>query len=378
MIEIKGVDFINKGAELMLYAIVYRLKKMLNNCDMVLVPRIPFYKNQAELGLYQKIWVYRYNIQWGYFAGIIPSKIRKLYGLVTDSEISAVLDASGFGYSDQWGDANIILSAKAIKKWKRQKTKIILLPQAFGPFTSLKSKEAMKIIIENADLIYARDVISYEHILNLSGERSYIKMAPDFTNLVEGILPGNFNVEKHRFCVIINMRMVDKSPQDVSSNYISFMVKCIDYLNKRQCSPFILCHEGVRDKELAKEIVAQTHRCIDIVDENNPIHIKGIIGACKGLISCRFHGLVSGLSQGVPALGAGWSHKYEKLFEDYLFPQGLLSVVASDKEIRETIDLVIDEESNAIIRKQLIDTSNKQKGLTNLMWDEVLTYLRQS
>ena len=89
------------------------------------------------------------------------------------------------------------------------------------------------------------------------------------------------------------------------------------------------------------------------------------------MISSRFHGLVSALSQGVPALTTGWSHKYEMLLTEYGFPEGCIPVGSSDSEIRERI-LQITDEANAVqLRQKLTETAQIQKQKSEKMWARV-------
>ena len=224
--------------------------------------------------------------------------------------------------------------AKSIKKWKKQGTKVILMPQAFGPFTSLKIRKAFKTVVENADLIFARDKFSSEYVLGLADKKSHVRIAPDFTTLIEGELPETFDSQKNRFCIIPNYRMIDKTSEQKGRKYILFLITCVKYLQEKNAKPFILIHDEDMDMCLAQHVAKETGQNIRIIYENHALRIKGIIGACDGVISSRFHGLVSALSQGIPALSTGWSHKYKMLFKDYGFPEGVLSVKAGPLEIQ--------------------------------------------
>lgn len=83
----------------------------------------------------------------------------------------------------------------------------------------------------------------------------------------------------------------------------------------------------------AKSNIENTGKSIPIVSETDPLKIKGILGASKGTLGSRFHGLVSALSQGVPSIATGWSHKYQMLFQDYDFEDGLSDVLIGDDVI---------------------------------------------
>ncbi len=123
---------------------------------------------------------------------------------------------------------------------------------------------------------------------------------------------------------------------------------------------------------LAEKISQAVNGDLPIVFENNALKIKGILGTCEGSIGSRFHGLVSALSQNVPALATGWSHKYKMLFEDYGFSEGLMNVMMTDKEIHQKIDLIIDHVSKQKIQETIRAKSHYLKKLSEEMWVDVL------
>jgi len=184
--------------------------------------------------------------------------------------------------------------------------------------------------------------VSYEHLTELVGEQAKIKQSPDFTNLMTGVLPQGFDTEQNRFCIVPNCRMLDKTDQKTREAYLPFLISCTRYLLEKGAKPFVLVHEGKDDQRLADELSAAVGG-IPIVKESGALEIKGILGACSGTLGSRFHGLVSALSQGVPALATGWSHKYQMLFEDYGFPEGLVQVTTDEAEIKRKIDLITDD-----------------------------------
>ena len=380
IIEIRKAGFINKGAELMLHSACQSMRREYPDALLTMAPiygggghigSYGCYLKQAELGLLPKAWIPRYGLQWGGLAALIPSRLRKLYGVVMDQEIDVVLDAAGFSYSDQWGLGSCQELANSCKKWKKNGTKIILLPQAFGPFTSPKIRSAIKVAADHADLIFAREPLSYQHLVDVAGQRPNIKMAPDFTNLIEGILPAEFDVENNRFCLVPNYRMVDKTETAQSQAYLPFMIKCAKYLLRQEQKPFILIHEGANDLMLAEQINEAVGGKIPIIKESHPLKIKGIIGACEGTIGSRFHGLVSALSQGVPALATGWSHKYQMLFEDYGFSKGLLDVFMSETELQQRIDMIIGPQTKMELRQSLLAQAQELKAASHAMWRDV-------
>ncbi len=384
IIEIRKAGFVNKGAELMLHAALRRLQKEFPHAMFAMAPAFsgggmnPYdgYAKRAELGFLQKAWLWRYGFQWGRLAAMVPGRLRKGYGVVLDREIDVIIDAAGFSYGDQWGSRSSLELARSSRRWRKRGTKVILLPQALGPFTSHQIKNAIEIAVDNVDLIFAREPVSYEHLVAVVGERPNVKMAPDFTNLLDGILPDHFDAQAHRFCIVPNFQMTAKTNREESEAYLPFMIRCTKYLQDRGMAPFVLIHEGAKDLALGEGIREAVGDDLPVVTESDPLKIKGILGSCEGSIGSRFHGLVSALSQGVPALGTGWSHKYQMLFADYGFSEGLLDCLADEQEMQRKLDLIIEPESRQQIQATLLEKSELQKQRSEQMWQEVLGVIR--
>lgn len=116
---------------------------------------------------------------------------------------------------------------------------------------------------------------------------------------------------------------------------------------------------------------------IPIVKETDPLKIKGIIGSCDATVGSRFHGLVSALSQGVPSLATGWSHKYTRLFEEYGFKEGVVSVLDSERDIEYKIDLITDDGSAEKLKGQFNERSEILKKSSEEMWMYVFKQMDQ-
>ncbi len=377
LIEIRNVGFVNKGAELMLHAIIGAVSGELPNAAFVMAPEKTLrpYSKRAELKLLQKAWYWRFGFQWGCLARFIPRRLLEMYGIVREEDLDMVLDASGFCYSDQFAPQRSIEMACSCKRWKKNGTKVILLPQAFGPFENRKTRDAIRVVADCADLIFARDEISLKYLTDAVGERKNIQMAPDFTNLLSGIEPQGFESEKNSFCIIPNCRMMDKTSPEIAGAYLPFLITCAKHLLERDQKPFLLVHEGEADYRLAQNVSEALNGRLPIIREEDPRRIKGILGSCKGTLGSRYHGLISALSQGVPALATGWSHKYGLLFREYGFEQGLVDLTLPEENIKQKLDLLVETQSRQSIINSILAKSLELKNRSREMWRMVFNRL---
>lgn len=374
IIEIRGTNFTNKGAELMLHAIINELlTNYKDNLKLVVDSATGSYIDRALLGLYQKVWFpNKFSVSFNKFLSEkVPGKIKNNFGLVSDSDIDIILDASGFAYSDQWGPGPAERTAVLTEHWKKSGKKVIFLPQAYGPFSNDSIRASMKKIIENVDIMFARDPISYKYLTDIVGPKDNIKLSPDFTNILHVNTPSNHENLVNRPCIVPNYRMLDKTGEKESNYYRNLLVDIISYLQNKNYDPFILIHDLGKDLQLAKEVEAKLLKPIQIVNESDSLSIKAILGTSKFVISSRFHGLVSSLSQAVPSIATGWSHKYEMLFEDYECSNLIIKTFESQTEVFSKLEQLTNDDSYNAVKSKLIKNANLQKNKAREMWTQV-------
>jgi len=374
-IEIRGTNFLNKGAELMLLAILDKVRGAYPGASMVMRPRFETYLKRAKLLLWQKMWLHKYGVQWGSIGKLIPRRLRRRYGLILDQEVDFVLDAWGFRYSDQFGDKPTLRMAHYVKTWKRRGTKVVLLPQALGPFTSRSIRRAFASIVANADLVFPRDEVSYRHVLDIVGERANVIQAPDFTNLLPGTPPHSPERFEGRLCLVPNVRMLDKTSPEDGRLYRELLARCVKCIVELGQKPLFIIHEGEEDLALAKSLATDTGQEVEIIQEEDALKTKGILGTCAGVIGSRFHALVSSLSQGTPVLATGWSHKYEMLLNDYAVPDSLVALTCGPDELKKRIDALVDSELRIRANAALLSASAKLKRQAEAMWEKVLSLM---
>lgn len=389
-IEIKGVQFSNKGAELMLVAILEQLTKELGEYQITLSPgtHLP-YRKRARLGAWQKLSFRRGNIDLtGVFAKL-PNRLLNLlkrYGIVTEKDIDVILDASGFAYGEQWGTKSLKHTANEVARFRQHGKKYIFLPQALGPFESHEVREFAVKVFANAELVFPRDDESYQAITEITPKTTavHIQQAPDFTCLIE---PEPFQnevseqVDRKIVCIIPNNKMVSKFHHkhagDDEQRYINFLVQTGKFYQQLGWQVVLLNHEGKEDQQICRQIADQlsnNDNRVMIKDNLSAIGIKAYIGSVDAVISSRFHGCVSALTQGIPCLATSWSHKYQMLFEEYGVSQNVLDFKVALAELNQNLAVFTDSLTKQKI--QCLEHADKVKQQTRHMWQQVFSALK--
>jgi colanic acid/amylovoran biosynthesis protein len=167
-------------------------------------------------------------------------------------------------------------------------------------------------------------------------------------------------------------KLLTETSQEVQTAYLPFLVACSEFLHAKGCAVRLLLHER-DDEEVLQALAARLSFSAPILRHENSLHLKGVIGQAELVVGSRFHALVSALTQGVPAVGIGWSHKYEMLFGDYGCAELVIPPTLDDDGLRSVLQPLVDDAS--ALRSQLRVAAEQQKAATRAMWGEVRSAL---
>lgn len=375
-ILLSGVETKNKGAELMLYAILQEIERkypkaivyipgdrlfqgicsISTNLDFRIVPCRDFEKFMHLDSLF--------------IALHIP--YRFLPHILSLGRVDYYLDGSGFKFSDQFSVSKnyVKLLRMKLTAFKQKGTKLIFLPQAFGPFEKSNSKEIVSILNDTSSLIMAREVVSY-NFLKKTGRMDLdkVKIFTDFTSLVEGIFPLKFNHLRDGVCIIPNMRMIDKGTISYKE-YNKLLHAIIEESAKSGKPVYLLNHEGEKDERLCYQCQKEMGDNVEVVSGLNALEVKGLIASAYLVVTSRFHGLASSLNSCVPALSTSWSHKYEELYKDYSL-EGYVLPLDHQEKAMSMIKQLLDPIKNIQIREHLRRQLPKIKEQTIEMWNVI-------
>jgi polysaccharide pyruvyl transferase WcaK-like protein len=392
-IEIHGAGFQNKGAELMLRAAVHQLSGRLPEIDIAIDPSYGSYKQRALLGLYQlfpmraHVGAPHFGKNWGLqksfstiASGNFPGKLIRnrlnRYGCVNLSQSQALVDIAGFAFSDEWGIRPTQDFSKLAQYYKLHKKPVILMPQAFGPFERAEIKTAIRIIVDNASLIFARDRQSFEYILAASPEANNVFRAPDITLFFPNIR-NEIHSESDYVSVVPNVRMVDKNLLNWAEKYERYLILIIEEILRRNMRVKIIVHDiSGKDISLTKSIVARIDSPeLSVVESDDPLVLKNEIGNSRLLVGSRYHSLVAAFSQGVPSIGLGWSHKYEMLFEDFDCKELMITSDVSAEAMIERVVGLLDDDTHSLYQVKITQELGKMIKLNEDMWSRVIQVL---
>lgn len=358
----------------MLRSIMAECRERQPGCMITMVPSGPEGHQPFRLlvgaGLFPRFGIDRIGGSLNGLGDFIPHRLRRRYGLILESEVDVVFDAAGFSYGDPWPESNLRSLASAAQRAADRGAKFFLLPQSFGEFSSKKSRALIKSVADSATWMFARDQTSLNNLREILEDRVRMSLAPDFTSLLPGATPKDPERFRNTVAVIPNVKMLQRTDRVTQMNYLPILASAIGLIRRAELDPLIVIHEGSGDRELSDKL---RHLLPDtpVIDESDPIVLKGILGSCLGSIGSRYHGLVSCLSQGVPCLATAWSAKYESLLSAYGISDALLDPRQPEGVERRINRWLANELTSADLRTSLLSFAHAERRRSRAMWEQI-------
>ncbi|MBO5630906.1 MAG: polysaccharide pyruvyl transferase family protein, partial [Aeriscardovia sp.] len=270
-IVLSGVETNNKGAELMLYAILQEIERRWPDAEVF----IPFYCVRQGLDYLHTNLNLRYTpfsklifkLRINAILRILHIPYGWLYYVTRVKDADWFLDGSGYGFSDLWNikDGRVNAWETMLKDLHQHNCKIVFLPQAFGPVEQENTKRMLRLCNDYASLVIPREQVSYGHIVK-SGVLNLdkVKVFTDFTSLVEGVFPRGYERLKNGICIIPNRQMILKGATTYD-NYFQFLTGIIGKANNSGYPVYLLNHEGPKDAALALQCKERIGDGVEVV-----------------------------------------------------------------------------------------------------------------
>lgn len=358
-ILIRGAGFENKGAEAMLRVVQRELGNRIAGANFyatVLPREAPI---AYRMGITPLIFMPKNNTKSKNFNQIVskiteflrPDKNPDIIKAIKTSQksafeieavgtVDAVVDVSGFAYGDAWGTIKFKNTWAWVEYCESKRKPYIFLPQAWGPFEDKDvSFWAMKIC-NSQSFIVSRDDVSTKYLANIQGiSADRVRTSPDIAfrfrcvpkTVGDAALCGLGLVTGKRPLIglVPNMRVYERTVGSGSENhYVKLLIELADYFIKCLGANILLASNEISVPGVARaddrylcgiieSSLQQPEYCVTIRDYLYSETVKSILGHVDLLIASRFHSLVFALSQGVPVLALGWSHKYQELLRPF-------------------------------------------------------------
>jgi colanic acid/amylovoran biosynthesis protein len=391
VVLIVGASFTNKGAEAMLLIVADAVRKCLPGVEILAqIPSMDFEKAEAN-GLLP--------IESDRPKSIVSRILSKVRASRTRYKAGAVIDIGGYQFGDPWGEKHAWRKATAVKHWFRSGIPVFFLPQAWGPFSSTSRCNAIRTIINTATLSFARDKTSLAEVQRLVGkDNPKVRFAHDVAWNFRGddLSAGRQLVREAGLllkantmtvCLTPNLKVYRKFEGTGAKNeYIGALTHIVEHLCRVHNAQVILVghvilednSEKKDDRTLCNYILSSLDRSLPVIHLDKVLsaaQIKSVIGNSDLLLSSRYHALIAGLSQGIPAATIGWSHKYDELMREVNLSSNVISLPKANKEILKEIDAIVGQ--IAYMREAIasIVPVMKQSGQEAL--DEVILKIKE-
>lgn len=337
-IVITGGNFINKGAQSMLFCLVDELKRKFPQSEIVMMDLFPTLQgDQKEIYTFRVVNMHirtLLRIAFPILKLIVkPKPISNPEGEIKNHFQSAdiILDISGYGVSSHnqhpiWTYATLF----PVKYAKKHHVPFVFLPQTIGPFNFKGWKKIVvwpliKKHLQYPETIFIREPEARKHLEKIKTKQvvdSYdlvLQSAKiDAANILkdpEEFIHKTATIKNGSILLIPNKQLTRfKTKQEVVQLFSS-VIHSLVLLNQT----IVIVRHSADDKEICDLIYeACKHEQVQLINEDlDPLQLQEIFDTSKMVVTARYHGLIHALKLSKPCLVVGWANKYNHVMDTF-------------------------------------------------------------
>jgi polysaccharide pyruvyl transferase WcaK-like protein len=337
-IIITGGNFINKGAQSMLFCTVDGLTNKYPGAKIIMIDLFPSLSQNEKKK-------YTFSIVNMHIRTVLRIAFPILKFIVKPKPISnpekeilqhfktadMVLDISGYGVSSHnqkpiWTYATLF----PVKLAKKYNVPFIFLPQSIGPFEFKRWKKWILWPLIKKYLGYSKTIFirepecrSYLNTFRLDGIIDSFDLVLQSPTLnVRNIYANADEIENnekpippHSVIIIPNKQLTKLSSINKVIHHFS---RIIQHLIAKHENVIILRHSS-DDNDLCNQIYSRIKQPnVHLINEDlSPYQIQQILKESKYVVASRYHGLIHALKLGKPSIVIGWANKYKKVMDTF-------------------------------------------------------------
>jgi polysaccharide pyruvyl transferase WcaK-like protein len=286
---------------------------------------------------------------------------------IADADV--VADLSGISFVD--GRRFVVIVYNALVVWVPilLGTKVVKCSQAMGPFKTPVNRILAKLTLPRLARICPRGDVTESFLRGLklknltpAGDMAFTMRVPEEIRVrakkrLAEAGPGPY-------LTVSPSQVVATYCEGTDTDYPKIMAEFIDTIGERTGHRVVmLAHSAQLDKgvnhmndlPLCREIAGQVKNRDNLIfldDDLLPTELRAIIAQSDVLVASRFHAMISALTEHVPPVVIGWSHKYGEILAPFGIAEAALTydeLTTADHIVDRTVS-VMDERASYLER----------------------------
>ena len=275
-----------------------------------------------------------------------------------DSDV--VIDLSGDSMSDRGSHSFISLMGIIVSRLLDRR--VICYSQSIGPLSRWVSPWA-SCVLNRVDRITVRESISRKYLEEIGVRESKIVLHGDCAFNLSSVSSSKARqlleiegvpVENSRLIgVSVSSLMLELQKKEGSQanhgldKYLNSIILIVGQFTSNEGNRVILVPHMISpswwttdDRAACSQVLRRVNnpRVFSLNNDYSPDELKGIIGECEFFVGSRMHACIAALSQGIPTLAVGWSHKYHGIMERLSL--GDYAIDMRDRSMEQVLEIV--------------------------------------